>query len=107
LWGCFGEGAKTKLRSVDDDVNSKTSERERSLGDPWRFAGVLGDACEWAMDNEAAAGGGGDDQISKKFDVFIDEGGVCDVTLDVVGARVGDAREGAMTDEAGGGGDQG
>ena len=78
--------------------NSKTSERERSRGDPWRFAGVEGDACEWAMDNEAAGGG---DQISKKFDVFIDEGDVCDVSLDVVGARVGDAREGAMTDEAG------
>ena len=81
--------------------NSKTSERERSRGDPWRFAGVQGDACEWAMDNEAAGGG---DQISKKFDVFIDEGDVCDVSLDVVGARVGDAREGAMTDEAGDGG---
>ena len=39
----------------------------------------------------------------KKFDVF-DEGVVCDVSLDVVGARVGDTREGAMTDEAGDGG---
>ena len=73
MWGCFGEGAKTKLRSVDDDVNSKTSERERSRGDPWWFAGVQGDACEWAMDNEAAAGGGGDDQNSRLFGI-IDEG---------------------------------
>ena len=78
--------------------NSKTSERERSRGDPWRFAGVEGDACEWAMDNEA--GGGGNDQNSRKFGVF-DEGVICDVSLDVVGARVGDAREGAMADEAG------
>ena len=57
------------------------------------------------MDNEA--GGGGNDQNSRKFGVFIDEGVVCDVSLDVVGARVGDAREGAMADEAGDGSDRG
>ena len=91
-----------------------------------------------ATANEAAVGGV---QNSRKFDVFIDEGDVCDVSLetvperpeivdnvcvgstvtfdvfyegvvrdvslDVVGARVGDAREGAMTDEAGGGGGRG
>ena len=85
-----------------------------------------------ATTNEAAVGGV---QTSKKVDVFIDEGDVCDVSLetvperpeivdnvcvgstvtfdvfyegvvrdvslDVVGARAGDARKGAMTDVAG------
>ena len=40
-------------------------------------------------------------------DEGFERGVVRNLNLDVVGARVGDAREGAMTDEAGGGGDRG